>query len=81
MQQQVRISAIKKITHDVLQIRTEKPPGLTFVPGQATELSINKEGWLEERRPFTFTSLPQEEQLEFTIKTYPSHEGVTAQLL
>ena len=81
MQQQVRISAIKKITHDVLQIRTEKPPGLAFVPGQATELSINKEGWLEERRPFTFTSLPQEEQLEFTIKTYPSHEGVTAQLL
>lgn len=81
MQQQVRISAITKITHDVLQIRTDKPPGLSFIPGQATELSLDKEGWREEKRPFTFTSLPQEERLEFTIKTYPSHQGVTNELL
>lgn len=81
MQQQVRISAIKKITHDVLQIRTEKPPGFSFTPGQATEISIDQEGSRNEKRPFTFTSLPQEEWLEFTIKTYPSHNGVTSQML
>ncbi|NLZ96033.1 MAG: flavodoxin reductase, partial [Bacteroidales bacterium] len=30
---------------------------------------------------FTFTNLPDEEYLEFTIKTYPSHKGVTNELL
>ena len=65
----------------MLQITTEKPAGFSFVPGQATELSIDKEGWREEKRPFTFTSLPQDEVLEFTIKTYPSHQGVTNELL
>jgi len=31
-------------------------------------------------RAFTFTSLPEEDHLEFTIKTYPLHNGVTQQL-
>lgn len=41
---------------------------------------MNKEGWRDEKRPFTFTSLPDDNYLEFTIKTYPSHRGVTDQL-
>jgi ferredoxin-NADP reductase len=77
----LKINSIKKITPDVLQIRTSKPSGLDFKPGQATELFINKEGWKEEGRPFTFTSLPEENYLEFVIKTYPDHNGVTEQLL
>lgn len=81
MSSPVRILSMEKITHNVLQIKTEKPSDLSFIPGQATEISINKEGWKDEKRPFTFTSLPGEELLEFTIKTYPSHKGVTNQLL
>ena len=77
----VTIRSIGKITHDVLKIVTEKPDGYTFTPGQATELSINSDGWMDERRPFTFTCLPGDPYLEFTIKTYPSHNGVTKQLL
>jgi len=65
----------------VLQIVTEKPPLYTFIPGQATEISINKIGWKNEKRPFTFTCLPDKNYLEFTTKTYPSHKGVTNQLL
>ena len=76
-----RIRSIEKITHDVVRIQLEKPGGYLFVPGQATEVAINKDGWREERRPFTFTSLPHEDYLEFTIKTYPSHHGVTNELL
>ena len=34
-----------------------------------------------EKRPFTFTCLPDDDYLEFTIKTYPSHKGVTNELL
>ena len=77
----VKIKSIKHITPDVLQIATEKPPRYNFSPGQATEISINKTGWKDEKRPFTFTSQPVDDYLEFTIKTYPEHKGVTNELL
>lgn len=79
--QVVKIESIQQITHDVLQIVTEKPGHFYYSPGQATEISINKTGWKAEKRPFTFTSLPEDDFLEFTIKTYPSHKGVTNKLL
>jgi len=77
----VKIKSIKHITHDVLQIVTKKPPQYNFTPGQATEIAINRTGWEDKKRPFTFTSLPENDFLEFTIKTYPSHKGVTNELL
>jgi ferredoxin-NADP reductase len=80
-QNSVKIQSIVHITHDVLQIVTEKPQKFTFIPGQATEISISKNGWRDEKRPFTFTCLPSADYLEFTIKTYPSHNGVTKELL
>lgn len=77
----VKVLAVDKVTHDVIRITTAKPGGYSFEPGQATEVSINKEYWHNEKRPFTFTCLPEDDHLEFTIKTYPSHQGVTNQLL
>jgi ferredoxin-NADP reductase len=77
----VKINSIKHITHDVLQIVTDKPPKYTFTPGQATEVSINKSAWKDEKRPFTFTSLPNNDYLEFTIKTYPLKKSVSNELL
>jgi ferredoxin-NADP reductase len=80
-QHTIKIKSIKHITHDVLQIVTEKPQEYNFTPGQATEVAINKNGWKDKKRAFTFTSLPIEDYLEFTIKTYPSHKSVTNELL
>ena len=80
-QHPVKIKSIDRVTHDVLKIVTEKPQKYNFTPGQATEVSINKNGWHNEKRPFTFTCLPDNDYLEFTIKTYPSHKGVTNELL
>ena len=77
----VKIKSIEPATYDVLRIVTDKPAQYIFVPGQATEVSINKNGWRDEKRPFTFTSLPKDDYLEFTIKTYPTHKGVTNELL
>ena len=78
----IKVKSVAKATHDVLKITTEKPPNYQFEPGQATELAINKPEWLHEKRPFTFTSLPHESHyLEFVIKTYPQHKGVTNELL
>ncbi|MBC7383515.1 MAG: flavodoxin reductase [Bacteroidia bacterium] len=80
-QHPVKIKSIDKITNDVLQIVTEKPTQFNFTPGQATEVSINKEGWQNEKRPFTFTCIPENDYLQFTIKTYPDHKGVTNEFL
>ncbi len=77
----VKIKAIEKVTHDTLRIVTEKPDQYVFTPGQATEISINKNDWRDEKRPFTFTCLPDNDYLEFTIKTYPDHKAVTNELL
>jgi ferredoxin-NADP reductase len=77
----VKIKSIEKITHDVLQIITSKPARYDFVPGQATEISINQYGWKEVKRPFTFTCLSDKKYLEFTIKTYPDRKSVTNELL
>jgi ferredoxin-NADP reductase len=76
----VKIISTKDVTHNVRAFRIVKPPGYKFEPGQATEVSINKEGWKEEKRPFTFTSLNEWPHLEFTIKMYQDHNGVTNEL-
>lgn len=81
MEHALRITSITPVTHDVLGIVTEKPPGIEYLPGQAADISINHPAWREEKRAFTFTSLPDQDHLEFTIKTYPERKGVTNELL
>jgi ferredoxin-NADP reductase len=80
MKQQLKITSIVPATHDVYRITTERPSGISFNSGQAADITLDKPGWEDEMRPFTFTSLPDEDFLEFTIKTYPSHNGVTNQI-
>jgi len=77
----VKIISIKRITHDVLKLVTEKPEEFNFIPGQATHISINKPDWKVKKNPFTFTCIPGDDFLEFTIKTYPEHKGITNELL
>lgn len=79
--ERVKIITIEHLTHDVLKIVAEKPATISYQPGQAVDISINKPKWEQELRAFTFTSLPADEHIEFTIKTYPAHNGVTQQLL
>jgi glycine betaine catabolism B len=77
MEYKVRILDIKMVARNVKAFRIEKPQGYSFIPGQATEVSIDKSGWENEKRPFTFTSLNEQPFLEFTIKSYKDHNGVT----
>ncbi len=77
----VKVKKVEFLTHDVLRIVSERPADLSYHAGQAVDVSINKKGWEDEARPFTFVSLPEEDYIEFNIKTYPSHHGVTEQLL
>ena len=73
----VSLLSVHAHTPDVNIYRTERPSGYTFVPGQATEVAVDQVGWTTEARPFTFTSLPSDPWLEFTIKSYRDHDGVT----
>jgi ferredoxin-NADP reductase len=76
----VKILKTEPVTHNVRRFTLEKPPAYTYIPGQATEICINKPEWKAERRPFTFTSLNEWDHLEFTIKIYDDHPGVTHEL-
>jgi len=80
MRQIVKIADIRPVTHDVKSFRVEKPAGYNFQPGNATDVSINQPGLDEETRPFTFTCLTKDPYLEFTIKRYPDHHGITDRL-
>lgn len=68
------------LTPNVKRFRTTKPKGYQFIPGEATDLAINLPGWKEMRHAFTFTGLNEWPFLEFTIKIYKSHVGVTNEL-
>lgn len=69
------------VTHDVKSFIVERPDEYNFISGQATEVAINKKGWETEKRPFTFTNLPDDDFLQFIIKTYPDRNGVTNEML
>ncbi|GAA4227369.1 hypothetical protein GGQ68_004315 [Sagittula marina] len=74
------LQSIAALTPDTYHLVFDKPEGFAFKPGQATDFAVDKDGWREEKRPFTFTSLPGEDTLQFVIKTYPEHDGVTEQI-
>src|SRR6201996_7529183 len=76
----VKVLKTEMVMHNVKRFTLEKPDGYSFISGQATDVSINRPGLEEELRPFTFTSLNSDDHLEFTIKTYTDHDGVTNKL-
>lgn len=80
MQATAKILMTEFVTHDVKRFVLERPADYSFLPGQATEVSINQPEWEKKKRPFTFTSLEEDAVLEFTIKGYLDHDGVTKKL-
>jgi hypothetical protein len=76
----VKIIRTEQLTHDVKKFQVVKPKGYSFIPGQATDVSVNTPDFKNKKRPFTYTGLNTDPYLEFTIKIYPSHKGVTSEL-
>jgi len=77
----VKVLKFDFVTHNVKRFIVEKPEGYRFVAGQATDIAINRPTLENELRPFTFTSLNEADHLEFIIKIYKGHNGVTEKLL
>ncbi len=76
----VKILNTEFITPDVKRLTVEKPKGYSFVPGQATDVAVDEGGFRDQLRPFTFTSLTSARNLEFIIKIYRDHDGVTKRI-
>lgn len=72
------LKEISPVTHDTYRLVFDRPEGFDFEPGQATHWALDTEGWRDEDRAFTMTSQPEErDRVEFVIKSYPDHDGVT----
>ena len=80
MTYKLTLQEIAEVTHDVHRLTFNRPDGFAFEAGQATELTLHKDGLEDESRPFTMTSRPNDKHLEFVIKSYPDHDGVTKEI-
>lgn len=80
MSHTVTLKEIEPVTHDTYHLRFNRPDGYAFQPGQAADVSFQIDGIGDEKRPFTFVSGPDQAYLDFIIKSYPEHEGVTAKI-
>ena len=78
MSHRVKILSAEMLNHNVKRFVTEKPADYSFKPGQATMVELPDHRG--DKHPFTFTSLPEDSNLEFTIKLYPQHHGFTNHL-
>ncbi len=68
------------ITHNVKRFSIEKPEDFTYRPGQSAHISLNLPGWEDKIRQFAFTSLNAWPFIEFIVKVYEDHEGVTKRM-
>ena len=74
------LKAIEPVTHDVNHLVFDRPKGFEFTPGQATDFALDKDGWRDEQRPFTFTGLPDADRLEFVIRQHRGEIRITKML-
>ncbi|CAH9018066.1 FAD-binding oxidoreductase [Candidatus Nitrosacidococcus sp. I8] len=76
----VKLLMSEFVTHDVKRFIVERPPNLNYEPGQGVELAINDPKWKNAGRAFTPASLKEDKVLEFVIKRYSDHHGITDKL-
>lgn len=76
----LKIRSTHYISHNVKRFVLEKPLDFRYTPGQSAHISINLPDWKDKIRAFTFTSLQHWDFLEFIVKIYDEHKGVTSQM-
>jgi len=76
----VKIISIEDVANNVRSFKVEKPKDYLFIPGQATNILVDKKEFKDDGHPFSFTSLNSDSYLEFIIKQYPESDGFTKTL-
>ncbi|RAH98903.1 flavodoxin reductase [Acuticoccus sediminis] len=79
------LQRITPVTPDTVHLVFDRPAGYDFLPGQANHWGLDIPGFRDAGKPFTITSLPDQDRLEFVIKIYntaehPDHDGVTERI-
>lgn len=77
MEHTAKIKHKKWLTHDVIRFTIERPENFNYKAGQAVEATLNDPKFKGDWAPFTLTSLNHYDDLEFTIKIYSDHNGMT----
>ncbi|TMV92995.1 flavodoxin reductase [Thioclava sp. BHET1] len=80
MTHDLTLQSIHPVTHDTYHLSFPRPEGFRYTPGQAVDVTLLREGWRDEARPFTFVNSHEASTLDFIIKSYPDHDGVTRQI-
>lgn len=81
----ITLREIAHVTHDTVHLSFDRPEGYDWTPGQANRWALDLDGFRDADKPFTITSLPGDEGLEFVVKCYPvaehpDHDGVTERI-
>lgn len=71
----VNIIQLNEISKNIFQIKTTKEKEFLYSPGQAVFITYDNQ-----KKPFTITSIPEDDFLEFIIKIYDEHNGFTKKL-
>jgi len=77
LEHKVRILQKDWLTHNVISLKLERPAGFGFRPGQAIELTIDENSYINDAAPFTLTGIHTASCLELILKIYPQHNGIT----
>jgi ferredoxin-NADP reductase len=78
----VKLIRKEQLTHDVIRMTLERPKDYFFSAGQAIDFKLPEIPAVKDKvSPFTFTGLNTDAHLELTTKCYPSHHGITEQIL
>ena len=85
MNHTLTLQSKEHVTHDTVHLVFDRPAGYHFRPGQASHWGLDVPGFRDAGKPFTITSLPDQDQLDFIIKIYntadhPDHDGVTERI-
>ena len=69
------------LTHDTYRMVFDRPEGFPdWQMGQSSHMALDREGWRDETRPYTFVNPPSEDGLVFVIRSKPDHDGVSVRL-
>lgn len=76
----VIVRDIQELGPNVKQFRVDRPANYNFVPGQATQVTIDNPDWRDQTHPYSFTSLRADSNLEFILKIPPDGDELTRKL-
>ena len=72
---------VAPITHDTVRMTFERPDDYPdWEVGQAADLALDRDGWRDEAKPYTFVSPPGSDEIVFVIRSKDEHDGVSCRI-